>query len=131
MVTGCPTEDVIAFAQTGSNTVVTWIEPTAVDNSGLEVIIVQNASPGMEFPIGDFSVTYTFTDPAGNAATCQFVVSVVGKSLVSEIFIIMFFMLSLFMQFCDLLLFPPRSSYPPVLVFVINQILIEFAFIGL
>ncbi|XP_071840115.1 uncharacterized protein [Apostichopus japonicus] len=77
LVTGCPTEDVIAFAQTGSNTVVTWIEPTAVDNSGLEVIIVQNASPGMEFPIGDFSVTYTFTDPAGNAATCQFVVSVV------------------------------------------------------
>ncbi|PIK58909.1 hypothetical protein BSL78_04221 [Apostichopus japonicus] len=77
LVTGCPTESVIAFAQTGSNTVVTWIEPTAVDNSGLEVMILQNASPGMEFPIGDFSVTYTFTDPGGNAATCQFVVSVV------------------------------------------------------
>ena len=64
--------------QVGSNSaVVTWTEPTATDNSGMAATVTQSHQPGQSFPVGTTEVTYTFTDQAGNQATCQF--EVIGK----------------------------------------------------
>ena len=62
-----------------TNAVVTWTEPTATDNSGMTATITQTHQPGDSFPVGTTQVTYTFTDQAGNRATCQF--EVIGKDL--------------------------------------------------
>ena len=62
-----------------TNTVVTWTEPTATDNSGLTPTVTKSHQPGDSFPVGTTQVTYTFTDEAGNEAECQF--EVIGKEL--------------------------------------------------
>ena len=52
--------------------VVTWIEPTAVDNSGGQPTVIRSHQPGSTFPVGTTQVTYTFRDAVGNEATCSF-----------------------------------------------------------
>ena len=54
---------------------VIWIEPTATDNSGMTPIVTQSHQPGDSFTIGTTQVRYTFTDVAGNEATCSFTVT--------------------------------------------------------
>ena len=55
--------------------VVTWIEPTATDDSGLPPTMVRSHQPGGSFPVGTTQVTYIFLDQAGNEATCAFSVT--------------------------------------------------------
>ena len=62
-------------------TTVTWIEPTATDNSGTVTISSQSHAPGDFFATGVTSVTYVFVDPSGNGVSCIFSVDVVeGKA---------------------------------------------------
>ncbi|XP_033626670.1 uncharacterized protein LOC117289582 isoform X36 [Asterias rubens] len=76
VISGCPS-GATGVASQGSNiATVTWVEPTATDNSGGNVQRSSNRSPGQTFGLGSTQVTYTFTDPSGNQATCRFTVTV-------------------------------------------------------
>ncbi len=55
--------------------IVFWTEPTAVDNSEMTPTVTQSHQPGDNFPVGITQVTYTFTDVAGNDATCAFTIT--------------------------------------------------------
>ncbi len=69
-VIGCPANQTVqATGTTGA--IVTWAVPTVTDNSG-PVTPVGSHSPGATFPIGSTTVTYTATDPSGNASSCSF-----------------------------------------------------------
>ena len=61
---------------------VPWNEPTATDNSGMIPTVTQSHLPGDSFPVGTTQVTYTFTDMAGNQATCSFSLTI-GKSVLN------------------------------------------------
>ncbi|XP_071489593.1 uncharacterized protein [Diadema antillarum] len=77
VIDGCPSDIAIEAADGASDVSVTWIEPTATDDSG-SVSLTQTAIPGDSFPLGSTEVTYTFSDPSGNSATCSFSVVVSG-----------------------------------------------------
>ncbi|XP_038066521.1 uncharacterized protein LOC119736577 [Patiria miniata] len=53
-----------------------WNEPTATDNSGQQVSLTRTHRPGDTFSLGQTTVTYTFTDNAGNRAICSFSITV-------------------------------------------------------
>ena len=61
--------------------VVTWIEPTATDNSGMTPTVTQSHQPGDSFPPGVTEVTYAFSDLAGNEAVCVFAITGNSSSL--------------------------------------------------
>ena len=70
-------EDVSEDVEIGTpETMVSWIEPTATDNSGSVNRASRSHSPGQLFAIGTTEVTYTFVDPSGNEASCTFSVIV-------------------------------------------------------
>ncbi|XP_033626652.1 uncharacterized protein LOC117289582 isoform X20 [Asterias rubens] len=78
VISGCPS-GATGVASQGSNVAtVTWVEPTATDNSGGNVQRSSDRSPGQSFGLGSTQVTYTFTDPSGNQATCRFIVNVIS-----------------------------------------------------
>ena len=63
---------------------VTWTPPTAFDNSGQTPTVQSTHQPGNTFTVGTSTVSYTFTDAAGNPATCSFQVTVVsGKNFIT------------------------------------------------
>ena len=62
-----------------TSAIATWTEPTATDDVTAVVSRFRTASSGDRFPLGDTVVLYYFFDGAGNEATCEFTVSVVGK----------------------------------------------------
>ena len=79
VISNCPMS-ASATAASGTNTaVVTWTVPTATDNSGGVVTSTSTHNSGDSFTTGVTTVTYTFSDPTGNQATCQFVVMVNGE----------------------------------------------------
>jgi len=82
VISGCPS-DVTVIADPGATTATaSWAEPTAVDAlSGLGMAGTTHA-PGDSFPAGTTTVTYEFTDNAGNTAVCSFDVVVLGVSRV-------------------------------------------------
>ena len=89
VITGCP-EDV--NLQIPSDTIATvsisWEEPTAMDDSG-PVMSSSTHQPGDEFDVGtSTTVTYTFTDDAGNFATCSFVVTLTSPGMCSSYLIL-------------------------------------------
>ena len=59
---------------------VTWSEPTATDNSGIQTL-ASTHSPGSTFNIGVTVVTYTSVDAAGHETTRLFSVKVTGDEL--------------------------------------------------
>ena len=82
VVSNCPIQGIRGTAPTGaSSVIVTWTEPTAIDNSGGTVTRTSNRSPGLPYPIGVTNIEYTFTDPSRNQAFCRFTVTVTGKFL--------------------------------------------------
>lgn len=68
--------------------IVTWNQPTASDNSGQTPNVQTTHQSGSSFSVGTTTVIYTFTDAAGNQATCSFNVNVVsGKKTYTVDFI--------------------------------------------
>ena len=59
-----------------AGTRVSWVEPTAVDDSGIVTLTSRSHDPGSFFPIGRTTVTYVFTDGADNSASMSFSVIV-------------------------------------------------------
>lgn len=78
IVQNCPGNIAIFVGVSITETAVTWIEPSAVDNSIGAISVVNNYSPGDTFPLGATLVSYTFTDLAGNFAECEFFVGLQG-----------------------------------------------------
>ncbi len=75
----CPS-DIRATTPPGTNTIiVSWIEPTAEDDSGSVYFLGRSHAPYTSFNIGLTTVTYTFADEAGNIASCTFNIIVSGK----------------------------------------------------
>ncbi|XP_071956815.1 hyalin-like [Antedon mediterranea] len=60
--------------------VVTWADPGATDNSGLDVTLAFSIPSGSNFNLGQTVVEYNGTDPFGNVGNCSFVVTVEGES---------------------------------------------------
>ena len=60
--------------------VVSWVEPTATDNSGVTPSVTQTGQPMTVFNEGVTEVRYTFRDQAGNEAVCAFTVTLNGNS---------------------------------------------------
>ncbi|XP_072051832.1 uncharacterized protein [Amphiura filiformis] len=76
VISGCPSSDTYSVPFGTSSRSVTWIEPTAVDNSGGQPTLSRTHQPGQNFPVGATPVTYTFTDSSGNQAQCSFTITV-------------------------------------------------------
>ena len=61
---------------------VTWPEPVASDNSGLQTL-TSTHNPGSLFSIGVTIVSYTSVDPFGHETTATFSVRIEGKILLN------------------------------------------------
>ena len=92
-VNGCPA-DIQAKCELGtSGAIVTWVEPTATDES--QMTHTRSHEPSTEFPVGSTTVAYIFTDTASNTATCTFSVTVeTGLSLYHKLNISSFILVS-------------------------------------
>ena len=71
VVSACPSDIAVSNDAGQCSAVVTWTPPTATDNCG-NVLISASHAPGDVFPVGTTTVTYTFTDNAGNVSVCTF-----------------------------------------------------------
>ena len=71
----CPTvQDQLVTTAGANGAFVSWSQPTAIDNSGIDPTIelfpsTQQAS-GTVFPFGSYTIVYRATDAAGNSARC-------------------------------------------------------------
>ena len=65
--------------------IVSWVEPTATDNSGVVSLASRSRAPGSYFVVGSTEVTYRFIDGNGNSATCTFSVSVIEGKLSGQV----------------------------------------------
>ncbi|MDF1572862.1 MAG: HYR domain-containing protein, partial [Bacteroidales bacterium] len=79
-VTSCPADISVGTDPGICGAVVTYTEPVFADNAlggGISGELVAGLASGSEFPLGTTTVTYSYTDEAGNpAATCSFDVTV-------------------------------------------------------
>lgn len=75
LVSGCPDSLVVTTAIDQCSTPVSWTAPTATDNCQL-MSSVSTMEPGTVFEVGKDTVTYSFTDAAGNVSNCSFEVIV-------------------------------------------------------
>jgi hypothetical protein len=84
VVNDCPSNMTInsnSFDPSSCTQVVSWTEPTALDNcSGALTYSTRSHAPGSSFPVGSTTVTYTFTDACSNTSTCTFTVTVVDNT---------------------------------------------------
>ena len=78
VIQNCPSDITRSLPATSTGTTVTWQEPTATDDSGIQPNVMRSHAPGLFFPLGTTRVTYTFTDLSGNSAVCSFDVIVIG-----------------------------------------------------
>ena len=76
VISGCEdAEATIGFNVGGA--IVSWVEPTATDNSGVATLLSRSRAPGQFFVVGSTPVTYRFVDGSGNIAECTFNVVVI------------------------------------------------------
>ncbi len=75
VVSGCPSDITLTVPAGTSNATASWIPPTATDDCG-GVTSTSTHNPGDSFPLGTTTVTYTFTDGAGNSVPCEFDVTI-------------------------------------------------------
>ena len=81
IVSNCVSDFSVQIPAGSTQGMVTWTEPTATDNSGIQPVVSRSHFPGATFGLGPTTVSYTFTDQAGNSASCVFTVTVNGKYL--------------------------------------------------
>nr|WP_290427025.1 HYR domain-containing protein [Algoriphagus limi] len=74
-ITNVPSDIIIDNDLNTCGAVVTWTEPQAADNCGIESFVADQAN-GSTFPVGTTTVTYTATDIHGNIETASFTVTV-------------------------------------------------------
>ncbi|XP_033640824.1 hyalin-like [Asterias rubens] len=74
VISGCPSGASGVLSTQGA--IVSWVEPTATDNDGQVVDVSRSHAPSTAFSVGSTTVTYVFTDTAGNEAICSFDVDV-------------------------------------------------------
>ena len=82
MLFDCPS-DTTVMSNLSCEAIVSWLEPTAVDDCGM-VTITSTHSPGDTFEVGITVVTYTATDGCGNFITCSFDVIVDGDIFILD-----------------------------------------------
>eukprot|EP00057_Strongylocentrotus_purpuratus_P028698 XP_011683172.1 PREDICTED: uncharacterized protein LOC578978 isoform X16 [Strongylocentrotus purpuratus] len=80
VISGCPSSITVNSVSDNNQVSVTWLEPTATDNSGQIPTVVSSRSPGDMFPIGSTVVGYTFVDGNNNPASCTFTVTVIDNN---------------------------------------------------
>ncbi|XP_063951080.1 mucin-17-like isoform X2 [Lytechinus pictus] len=76
----CPASIQQIVIEGSAGTYVTWDPPVVSDNSGTVEFVSSTASSGDLFAVGLSSVTYTYSDPSGNQASCSFTVTVITGS---------------------------------------------------
>ncbi|XP_038047594.1 uncharacterized protein LOC119721587 [Patiria miniata] len=76
IIISCPTDitKTIPLASGGVN--VYWMQPEAMDDSGLSPLTRSSREPGDHFQTGTEVVSYVFIDPSENRAHCNFTVTV-------------------------------------------------------
>ncbi len=80
VISGCPTGDIVVNAAVGAcSAIVNWSAITATDNCSFTQ--TQTHQSGQRFEIGTHTVTYVFTDAAGNTSTCTFNVIVKSNAI--------------------------------------------------
>ncbi|XP_071842396.1 uncharacterized protein [Apostichopus japonicus] len=76
VISGCPGD--ITETTSSNSASVTWVDPRAVDNSGITLLDSRSHFPGQVFATGTTTtVSYIFMDPSGNRAVCSFDVTVI------------------------------------------------------
>ena len=82
-LTGCPQSPMSPIpTDPGNNTAnYSWVAPLADDNVAVDSLNSTHTSPAA-LPVGNNTITYTATDPAGNTAVCEFYVFVIGQCLI-------------------------------------------------
>ncbi|XP_038057906.1 hyalin-like [Patiria miniata] len=76
--TGCPAQRQSLLPSGSDRVIVTWTEPVGSDNIGI-TNTERSHRPGDSFSFGVTQVTYTFSDRAGNQASCIFSVNVTAR----------------------------------------------------
>lgn len=78
----CPNDVTVQVLSGNEGSIVTFTNPSAVDNFG-DVFIVGDIEwySGFYFPLGETTVEYVFSDDAGNTATCIFCVAVIASKI--------------------------------------------------
>lgn len=79
----CPLSFTVTPDSSDCAPAVSWTEPTATDNCS--ATITSSHSPGDSFSVGTTTVTYTATDPSGNAVSCSFDVTITPSTLSATI----------------------------------------------
>lgn len=81
VISDCPSDMVVvAASMLGDQAFLIWTLPTAEDESGGGVRLVAGPVPPIGvFDLGLSTVTYVFSDDAGNNATCSFDVTVLRE----------------------------------------------------
>lgn len=77
VISNCPA-NIQQNLPNGQFAAVSWTAPTAVDESG-DVTVVGPGVPSAFFAIGVTTISYIFTDAAGNEAICSFDIIITGK----------------------------------------------------
>lgn len=71
VIQNCPSDIVVE----NQMTIVTWLEPTVIDNCGVDSFVSSHNS-GTYYPVGVTTVIYTAIDNCGNTEYCSFTVTV-------------------------------------------------------
>ncbi|PSR13661.1 MAG: hypothetical protein C7N36_07150, partial [Bacteroidetes bacterium] len=90
-VIDCPDTQTITL-EAGCTTEAFWMNPTFVDNCGIEDVLITTDRPGItvsntegfgsaNFPASETTVTYTGFDANGNEASCSFLVNILDEIL--------------------------------------------------
>ena len=79
VIIDCPQSVMETVSLGSSSGIVTWTEPTAIDNTGGQTTVLKSHEPGTTFPVGTTEVFYLFMDQNGNEATCSF--AVIGNGI--------------------------------------------------
>ncbi|XP_070532931.1 uncharacterized protein [Ptychodera flava] len=75
-ITGCPGDLTVLADVDGDSAVVSWINPTIIDNSGQPVAWGSNRESGQSFGIGKHDIIMWVSDQSNNTASCNFSVFV-------------------------------------------------------
>ncbi|XP_038055536.1 uncharacterized protein LOC119727638 isoform X2 [Patiria miniata] len=76
MFMNCLSDIVVNATEDSDSAFVTWVAPTANDNSLEAPTITVNTGPNRQYSIGTYQVIYTALDSQGNVGECRFTVRV-------------------------------------------------------